>query len=46
MACAGNAEEDLKKLQNPRMPEQERLATRLLMAEKKALEGTLATARK
>ncbi|KAK9834919.1 hypothetical protein WJX84_007057 [Apatococcus fuscideae] len=43
---AGNAEEDLKKLQNPRMPEQERLATRLLMAEKKALEGTLATARK
>ena len=45
-AHAGSAEEDLKILQQARLSEEERVAARLRMAEKRILQGTLDAVRR
>lgn len=43
---AGSAEEDLKILQQPGLPPEERLAARLRISEKRILQGTLDAVRR
>lgn len=46
MAHAGDMEADVKALQNEGLPVRERLAHRLLLAEKRILQGTLDNVRR